>query len=268
MRDLWPAACRFQSAPRPRERGDSSIATPWTPQPCFNPRPALASGATPGHSRLNRSSTSFNPRPALASGATWQWNRRTSRTWCFNPRPALASGATRRRRMSQRTVCCFNPRPALASGATRGRLAGLDAEASFNPRPALASGATLRTGSRHPRTPVSIRAPPSRAGRHLRIKPPDLWSSRFNPRPALASGATSFPAAVWPVDDVSIRAPPSRAGRQMGINPLQRARMFQSAPRPRERGDADAPADHTVQHGFNPRPALASGATATDCREG
>ena len=111
---------------------------------------------------------------------------------------------------------------------------------------------------------VSIRAPPSRAGRRFQIG---------------ALGGREF---------VSIRAPPSRAGRLLSPICLAYSIMFQSAPRPRGRGDLPAVrvvvsavvfqsaprprgrgdmSEFTMPTGdpagFNPRPALAGGATNT-----
>ena len=131
----------------------------------------------------------------------------------------------------------------------------------FNPRPALARGATGKDGPAGPGFEVSIRAPRSRAGR------PDMIEQ------------------LKGYFGVSIRAPRSRAGRRGGRGracgawvfqsaPRARARgdgnaapaaaqqvEFQSAPRARARGDARAAPAPTPSRCFNPRPALARGAT-------
>jgi len=65
----------FQSAPRNCSRGDSR-SVPWCPPGrCFNPRPAIAHGATPWRQRARHGDPCFNPRPAIAHGATRKFGR-------------------------------------------------------------------------------------------------------------------------------------------------------------------------------------------------
>ncbi len=87
---------------------------------------------------------------------------------------------------------------------------------------------------------VSIRAPLSRAGRHM------------------STGSIGKTAGV------SIRAPLSRAGRPLSPQVAPPPSEFQSAPRSRERGDFKSSAQKRETSCFNPRPALASGATAPE----
>ena len=60
---------RFQSAPRPFDRGDFGGVSETGLAKCFNPRPGLSTGAmslrTPSHPPL----AGFNPRPGLSTGA-------------------------------------------------------------------------------------------------------------------------------------------------------------------------------------------------------
>ena len=60
---------------------------------------------------------------------------------------------------------------------------------------------------------VSIRAPPTRAGRLNVVRTIRPSPSRFNPRPAHAGGATRHRSIGCWNYSVSIRAPPTRAGR-------------------------------------------------------
>ena len=84
---------------------------------------------------------------------------------------------------------------------------------------------------------VSIRAPPTRAGR-LRPCRHGAHSTQFQsaPRPR---GRGDGVDARGIVDEivVSIRAPPTRAGRLHPGGFWREAAAFQSAPRPRGRGD-------------------------------
>ena len=155
----------------------------------------------------------FNPRPARAGGATGAAGRRLGHTKCFNPRPARAGGATST--CSRRSL---PPSPFQSAPRPRGRGdKAVTAEGvfttSFNPRPARAGGATRRRTSRR------------RAG------------ACFNPRPARAGGATRLTGPGQQHGDVSIRAPPARAGRLELLRETQLDIVFQSAPRPRGRGD-------------------------------
>ena len=60
----------FQSAPRNRLRGDDGNSSRCLPWHSFNPRPAIACGATRSTERRHRRRQRFNPRPAIACGAT------------------------------------------------------------------------------------------------------------------------------------------------------------------------------------------------------
>ena len=84
----------------------------------------------------------------------------------------------------------------------------------------------------------------------------------FNPRPAIARGAT--PPASGPCGRlvVSIRAPRLLAGRPDEPGQHQAFGLFQSAPRDCSRGDRWISAGAADSASFNPRPAIARGATA------
>ncbi len=253
---------RFQSAPRACARGDWVLDTGDEYSPCFNPRPALARGATPGHQRARRGQISFNPRPALARGATRASRGRANTRSGFNPRPALARGATSRPTAMPASHCVSIRAPRLRAGrplsapmsppslrfqsAPRACARGDARPATssprpsrFNPRPALARGATQTTLL--PLMPPWVFQSAPRAcarGDLPRLRPScAIWS--FNPRPALARGATfSSRLKLGPVVFVSIRAPRLRAGRPACMGPRVES-----------------------SYCFNPRPALARGAT-------
>jgi len=116
-------------------------------------------------------------------------------------------------------------------------------------------------GRESPGTGVSIRAPRSRAGRRgddpfrlemnlVSIRAPRSRAGRRRPNDCgVGSGM------------VSIRAPRSRAGRLKSAPESGRCAMFQSAPRARARGDQSVAMLPSGLAGFNPRPALARGAT-------
>ena len=109
--------------------------------------------------------------------------------------------------------------------------------ACFNPRPGLATGATTLSPDMQAFVQVSIRAPVSRPGRPPTICTAGSLLRSFNPRPGLATGATEKPVNQPHPSSVSIRAPVSRPGRQASCSSHQPKRLFQSAPRSRDRGD-------------------------------
>ena len=133
----------------------------------------------------------------------------------------------------------FNPRPARAGGATFSPHVSRPSVFRFNPRPARAGGATDPREDTAVAGVVSIRAPPARAGR---------------PRQEMLAAL-----AV----QVSIRAPPARAGRPIGPASMLSEVVFQSAPRPRGRGDQFQSEPRWSHSCFNPRPARAGGATSS-----
>ncbi len=112
--------------------------------------------------------------------------------------------------------------------------------ASFNPRPAHAGGATYTT-STCVEVLLSFQSAPRPRGRgDKRGLTSHPHSRGFNPRPAHAGGATSAAAKLYRDMKVSIRAPPTRAGRPNVTTASPSAALFQSAPRPRGRGDVKA----------------------------
>ena len=257
-----PMVTEFQSAPRSRERGDGNRTSLTGFRPCFNPRPAHASGATASRGTDSLMPMGFNPRPAHASGATYSESRLSS-TLCVSIRAPLTRAGrpvdlwpgplsnavsiraplTRAGRQAPASplrsqLARFNPRPAHASGATCG---GLIPRCRFDrfqsaPRSRERGDPALPDDDNSP-WPVSIRAPLTRAGR---------------------LGNAHGPSSPM---TVSIRAPLTRAGRLSGLIFHFRFGPFQSAPRSRERGDMVIAATTARQWSFNPRPAHASGAT-------
>jgi hypothetical protein len=252
---------QFQSAPRPRGRGDAIV-------PICEPRPS-----------------SFNPRPAHAGGATGNAGHAGDCTGVSIRDPPTRAG--RQTLGGKNTATC---------------------QVSIRAPPTRA-GRRARAREQRPNVSVSIRAPPTRAGRPTRVFIWVLLIGCFNPRPAHAGGATERLAPTHPCAGVSIRAPPTRAGRpvvarvhrqrgQVSIRapptragrhgqrsefaewiafqsaPRPRGRgdpavrrgivwkaLFQSAPRPRGRGDSPVSLANILCRSFNPRPAHAGGAT-------
>ena len=129
----------FQSAPRSHERGDRRRLAWAAGAACFNPRPALTSGATlfvniPSIIHRFQSAPRSHERGDMtATGARRHWLG-------FNPRPALTSGATR-----------YRPRPRQSN------------QFQSAPRSHERGDWTSLLQTRTSR--VSIRAPLSRAGR-------------------------------------------------------------------------------------------------------
>ena len=182
---------QFQSAPRARARGDHERGARHAERQCFNPRPALARGATVlggHHDRTTRVSIraprSRAGRPVITSvpaTATLFQSAPRARARGDYPLKATADGlakfqsAPRARARgdlspdeNELALQGFNPRPALARGATNCPAERPPVSASFNPRPALARGATYYLSPNRAVLQVSIRAPRSRAGRHHR----------------------------------------------------------------------------------------------------
>ena len=131
---------------------------------------------------------------------------------------------------------------------------------------------------------VSIRAAPARARRHERVRYRDLLAKfQSAPRPrgrgdnrqgafrnirgvsiraAPARARRRRAERVSDVfQDVSIRAAPARARRLVSIRSVAPFCEFQSAPRPRGRGDFVRLAGSARSVGFNPRRARAGAAT-------
>jgi len=132
---------------------------------------------------------------------------------------------------------------------------------SFNPRPAIAHGATW-PGRRRPYSPeVSIRAPQLLTGRlecpccfvhycDVSIRAPQLLTGRR--------------VSMWIHGLrclVSIRAPQLLTGRPTTATAMIKVVTFQSAPRNCSRGDHRRPPRWSPAWCFNPRPAIAHGAT-------
>ena len=131
----------FQSAPRSCERGDTTPPAARRALGSFNPRPALASGATSFNSSICRLSAQFQSAPRSCERGDTLKAAPVDGSKGFNPRPALASGAT----------------PYVINVAAVGRVS--------------IRAPLLRAGRRSPearqcaRDSVSIRAPLLRAGR-------------------------------------------------------------------------------------------------------
>ena len=226
----------------------------------------------------------------------------------FNPRPAHVGGATRKDKHRHRPPIAFQsaPRPrgrgdpsrvppphgpGLFQSAPRPRGRGdpkgppsQSTQCRFNPRPAHVGGATARRSSLIFLGSVSIRAPPTWAGRRedaeqlaqgdeVSIRAPPTWAgrpqsaaqcieqSRFNPRPAHVGGATRPPERQAPPDTRFNPRPAHVGGATPPPSSSPISKPFQSAPRPRGRGDGGISAPLPPPRRFNPRPAHVGGAT-------
>jgi len=182
---------QFQSAPRDCSRGDFFNLMVRREKGGFNPRPAIAHGATKQAEILVEIMSGFNPRPAIAHGATKAFSFNSSGSTGFNPRPAIAHGAT----SCHRPNCYLSPVSIRAPRLLTGRLT------------ATVKGAVItefqsapRDCSRGDRGPwllqqngsVSIRAP------------------------RLLTGRRTLKATIRVVMTVSIRAPRLLTGRRPG----------------------------------------------------
>src|SRR6266568_2875566 len=85
---------KFQSAPRTRARGDIAGQGEEQTHVVSIRAPHSRTGRRRESSARAARITSFNPRPALAHGATQEPALGTAHGHGFNPRPALAHGAT------------------------------------------------------------------------------------------------------------------------------------------------------------------------------
>ena len=179
----------FQSAPRPRGRGDAARTLRSTGPESFNPRPARAGGATVVLAAMGFGLRVSIRAPPARAGRRWKL-RDSLKAQKFQsaPRP-------RGRGDPGASGLITMPGPFQSAPRPRGR-GDMPADGSaakacqrFNPRPARAGGATQATTQQQVGGEVSIRAPPARAGRHNHI--------------------------LYTLDNVfvSIRAPPARAGR-------------------------------------------------------
>ncbi len=226
---------KFQSAPRSRERDDSTASAVFSVITCFNPRPALASGTTWHFApRLSESMVSIRAplsragrltQPGAALGGhdvsirvpLSRAGRREQTIEAIRVMQFQSASRSRERDDSCRLACgailvSFQSASRSRERDDRNEHSTDGGKTCFNPRPALASGTTGSVLSKPAALPVSIRVPLSRAGR--------LWwlrgrsaSGSFNPRPALASGTTIKDFAGKGTFAVSIRVPLSRAGR-------------------------------------------------------
>ena len=227
----------FQSAPRPRGRGDVGQEASEEGEISFNPRPARAGGAPHRAVRLNRGGgVSIRAPPARAGRPSRPPPRRACRKFQSAPRPR---GRGDFRSATPETLSCmFQSAPRPRGRGDQTQYIGRHPVGCFNPRPARAGGAT-RESRRASRENGFQSAPrPRGRGDTLMTGWPGSFGS-FNPRPARAGGATRAHAGDGRQRVVSIRAPPARAGRPVSPPKLASAFMFQSAPRPRGRGDAE-----------------------------
>ncbi len=205
----------FQSAPRACARGDRAVSRPVARSRCFNPRPALARGAT-------------NPRRPLPGPR------------CVSIRaPRLRAGRLRRVHAGV-GASLFQSAPRACARGDEARDTADHRRAQFQSAPrACARGDAMPAHSASWATQVSIRAPRLRAGRPTTAAAP-AHPLPFQSAPrACARGDQAVPAIAW------------------------LAHEFQSAPRACARGDQEGPSLPAADRRFNPRPALARGATSS-----
>ena len=159
----------FQSAPRPCDRGDGRVRSGLSRRACFNPRPGLATGATPLNQGRNRARCVSIRAPALRPGRR---HRRGDGVAQFSSEFQSA------------------PRPCDRGD---GRGAGvIQSSGRFNPRPGLATGATGVRLRDRAADAVSIRAPALRPGRRKR-KLLDFSPGKFQSAPRPCDRGDFFP---------------------------------------------------------------------------
>ena len=154
----------FQSAPRSRERGDAPHSSQPFANQSFQSAPRSRERGDSARSSPCPGRSSFNPRPALASGATFEFPIKDEHAR-VSIRAPLSRAGRLRRVVSAAPLMLFQsaPRSRERGDITIGFIVGRLER--FNPRPALASGATRPVAARCQSRNVSIRAPLSRAGR-------------------------------------------------------------------------------------------------------
>ena len=136
------AAFSFQSAPRPRGRGDFSRLPKCQQVIRFNPHPAHVGGVTQDVRGVVHSFCRFNPHPAHVGGVTQIVPALTFSCTAFQSAPRPRGRGDLARPSRPRASGCFNPHPAHVGGVTKlsarysARLAG------FNPHPAHVGGVT------------------------------------------------------------------------------------------------------------------------------
>ena len=215
---------RFQSAPRPFDRGDVIAHPSSSHSASFNPRPGLSTGAIRSARRLETDRCPLRlfqsaPRPFDRGDTSRSAARFSAFSSCFNPRPGLSTGAMNRHRQVSlgRSIMKVSIRaPAFRPGRSDKPYTG-DSVYQFQsaPRPFDRGDFIRELWDR--RKCVSIRAPAFRPGRF---------------RSGRSRGGGSR---------VSIRAPAFRPGRSLGSRNYIYVLWFQSAPRPFDRGDRAAP---------------------------
>ena len=162
-------------------------------------RPAAARGDKPAWfcASVLRLAFCFNPRPALASGATTPKMETSTKTSVSIRAPLLRAGRPERVFADDRLKRVSIRAPLLRAGRQFQEVLDVR-DCGFNPRPALASGATKKTGVKNSQIITFQSAPRScERGDTYSIAGARVTIS-FNPRPALASGATAARArARW-----------------------------------------------------------------------
>ena len=231
---------RFQSAPRPRGRGDRR-------------------GGGPGVG----GGVSIRA-PLRAGGANDLWIR-SETLFHFNPRPAPRSGAIKTTRTARKAVCRVFiriRRPAPRSGAIAGFPACFRRSEKVSIRAPLRAGGAIPCAREF--SPgagcVSIRAPLRGAGRFV------LQISRardrcFNPRPAPRSGAMTA-EGVSVIERLVFQSggPAPRSGRSARLLvPMNARARFNPRPAPRSGAMRWMPKMQETCKCFNPRPAPRSG---------
>ncbi len=250
----------FQSAPRSRDRGDVGGLRSNVPDIRFNPRPGHATGAThcscgtvtkvsvsirapvtrPGRLSdplLTYQDCAFQSAPRSRDRGDSAPRPQQTRTEPFQSAPRSRDRGDPVWLMINAVSRSFNPRPGHATGATGCHGVARFRHVCFNPRPGHATGATCQSATR--------------------VTP----QAGFNPRPGHATGATLAMGRKPTVPMVSIRAPVTRPGRPKALRSICGKKLFQSAPRSRDRGDATSRSGKTLCASFNPRPGHATGAT-------
>ena len=274
---------RFQSAPRPCDRGDTASRPVLRRRLRFNPRPGLATGATERHHDDRRGGCVSIRAPALRPGRLLSsTNLLFDISFQSAPRPCDRGDTADTMPMAE--PMGFNPRPGLATGATtnltltvngimfqsaprpcdRGDPFGSPphyVNTAFQSAPRPCDRGDFNCGTTGGTVAVFQSAPRPCDRGDAGIKRELFRDSGFNPRPGLATGATFALAALAALATFQSAPRPCDRGDSSGSSGTAPACAFQSAPRPCDRGDRRWASVASFVSSFNPRPGLATGAT-------
>ena len=108
----------FQSAPRPRDRGDQVSICKWINKGEFQSAPRPRDRGDTAASALNGANITFQSAPRPRDRGDTAENNNEHEPPCFNPRPGHVTGATNNGLSQLPPDKRFNPRPGHVTGAT------------------------------------------------------------------------------------------------------------------------------------------------------